>query len=140
MKTSIAKKISCPLYEGGSPWLLSQKAPFEGCANKAQCLLLKEAEEQLKSQKTEMVRILATTLQHEIDNPLTIVLGYAELLLKYEEIPWESREKLEQIREAGLRIEKVVLRLTQWKDEKIRVHGNIPILDLHEIEKEKFLH
>lgn len=55
-------------------------------------------------------------LEHEINNPLSALLGHAELLLMEEEIPAPQREQLKIILEQAARIADVVRRLARLKN------------------------
>ncbi|MFT4051564.1 MAG: ATP-binding protein [Microbacterium sp.] len=52
-------------------------------------------------------RTLATTVTHELANPLTAIVGYTDLLLE-EDLPPRSRERLELIEAAGQRMERLI--------------------------------
>jgi signal transduction histidine kinase len=66
-----------------------------------------------QAQKLEAVGQLATGVAHEINNPLTAVLGYSELLLRRELDP-EVREHLETIHQEGERAREIAARLLQF--------------------------
>jgi sigma-B regulation protein RsbU (phosphoserine phosphatase) len=55
-------------------------------------------------------------LEHEINNPLSALLGHAELLLMGDDLNAGQREQLAIIREQGARIADVVRRLARLKD------------------------
>src|SRR3954452_13675626 len=55
-------------------------------------------------------------LEHEINNPLSALLGHAELLLMDEGLSDEQREQLQIIREQAARIADVVRRLARLKN------------------------
>jgi DNA-binding response OmpR family regulator len=55
-------------------------------------------------------------LEHEINNPLSALLGHAELLLMENELTVGQREQVSIIREQGARIADVVRRLARLKD------------------------
>ena len=75
-------------------------------------------EEQLrKAQQLKMVDQLAVGVAHEINNPLTLVIGYARLLLRESPTP-EVRQRAETIYEAGLRAESIVRRLLNFSQQQ----------------------
>lgn len=53
-------------------------------------------------------RSLATTVTHELANPLTAIIGYTDLLLEEDDIPPRSRERLELIEGASQRMERLI--------------------------------
>lgn len=53
-------------------------------------------------------RSLATTVTHELANPLTAIIGYTDLLLEEEDLPPRSRERLELIEGASQRMERLI--------------------------------
>lgn len=55
-------------------------------------------------------------LEHEINNPLSALLGHAELLLMDSDLSEEQREQLQIIREQAARIADVVRRLARLKN------------------------
>lgn len=73
----------------------------------------------LSAARLEAMRETTTTINHEINNPLTVVLGNVQLLLmKSEELPEDVVRRLKLIEQSSLRIRDVVgklLRLTEAK-------------------------
>ena len=57
---------------------------------------------------------LASALAHEVNNPLTGVLGYAELLLADLPADGQGREELETIRNEALRARKIIRSLVEF--------------------------
>ena len=57
-------------------------------------------------------------LEHEINNPLSALLGHAELLLMDRELGTDQREQLQIVREQAARIAEVVRRLAKLKNPK----------------------
>lgn len=53
-------------------------------------------------------RTLATTVTHELANPLTAIIGYTDLLLDDDDLPAVSRDRLELIEAAGERMERLI--------------------------------
>ena len=63
-----------------------------------------------RAERLASVGELLSSVAHELNNPLTTVLGYAEILLG-EDTPGTPREELERIREAALRCRRIVANL-----------------------------
>ena len=61
-------------------------------------------------------------LEHEINNPLSALLGHAELLLMDDDLTGEQREQLRVIRERAAQIAEVVRRLARLKNPKSVEH------------------
>ncbi len=61
----------------------------------------------LRSQKLAAVGLLAAGIAHEINNPLSGVVGYSKLLLE-RQLPQGVREKVEKISQSGERCRKIV--------------------------------
>lgn len=61
-------------------------------------------------------------LEHEINNPLSALLGHAELLLMDSDLSADQREQLEIVREQAARIADVVRRLAKLRDPKSVEH------------------
>ncbi|OGC88176.1 MAG: hypothetical protein A2142_03515 [candidate division Zixibacteria bacterium RBG_16_48_11] len=73
-----------------------------------------EVEKTVKSVRMNAILETAAALNHEINNPLTAVLGNAQLLLlQGQKLSPEVVEKLKAIEESALRIREVTLRLMQ---------------------------
>lgn len=65
---------------------------------------------------TKMVAVgeLATNMAHEINNPLTSVLGYTSHLLKTLDIPDEARNKLRMMEQETIRVRKIIRNLLDF--------------------------
>jgi signal transduction histidine kinase len=67
---------------------------------------------QVDAARLAAVREASVTINHEINNPLTAVLGNVQLLLlKEKDLPDEIRDRLEKIEESSMRIRDAVSRL-----------------------------
>jgi signal transduction histidine kinase len=64
----------------------------------------------IQTEKLSALGLLISGVAHEINNPLTVVLGYAELLMETHGPP-EFRRDLERIRNEALRIKRIVQNL-----------------------------
>jgi hypothetical protein len=73
--------------------------------------------EQIKKERLAAIIETAIAVSHEVNNPLTAVLGNAQLLrLRTKDLPPEAEEKLKIIEEAAIRIQEVtaaLLRVTE---------------------------
>jgi two-component system NtrC family sensor kinase len=70
------------------------------------------------STKMAAIGELAANVAHEINNPLTSVLGYASHLLKTLEIPEESRQKLRMMEQETLRVRKIIRNLLDFSRQR----------------------
>ena len=66
------------------------------------------------STKMAAIGELAANVAHEINNPLTSVLGYTSHLLKTLDIPEESRRKLSMMEQETLRVRKIIRNLLDF--------------------------
>jgi PAS domain S-box-containing protein len=62
----------------------------------------------LRSQKLAAVGLLAAGIAHEINNPLSGVVGYSKLLLEKPDLSTNVREKVQKIADSGERCRKIV--------------------------------
>jgi PAS domain S-box-containing protein len=60
------------------------------------------------SQKMAAVGLLAAGIAHEINNPLSGVVGYSTLLLERRDLPADIRHKVQKISDSGERCRKIV--------------------------------
>ena len=67
----------------------------------------------INSAKFYNFKEISFTINHEINNPLTGVLGNVELLLLNDSLDKTTLSKLEEIRELSLRIRDVVKNITE---------------------------
>lgn len=83
------------------------------------------------SARVDAVKQTVIALNHEINNPLTVVLGNAELLLmKGEQLPEEVKVRLETIVQAGLRIRDAVVKMTHVTEARSTTYvRNVQMID-----------
>lgn len=80
---------------------------------------------EVRSAQVDAVRQTAVALNHEINNPLTVVLGNAELLLmKGDQLPEDVQARLKSIVKAGLRIRDAVTKLSHVTEVKSTSYDN----------------
>jgi signal transduction histidine kinase len=87
--------------------------------------------------RVEAVKETTITLNHEINNPLTAVLGNVQLLLmKGSELPEDVRARLLMIEQSSLRIRDAVSKLLEIKDAKSTTYlDDTKMIDLHDSEE-----
>ena len=80
----------------------------------ARIVAIREVETKLiDASRQKAVADLATQVAHEVNNPLTAVLGYAELLLAEVPPDGRGREELTTIRDEAIRARDIVRRLLE---------------------------
>jgi signal transduction histidine kinase len=80
---------------------------------------LTNAQQQLvHSTKMAAIGELAANVAHEINNPLTSVLGYTSHLLKTLDIPEESLQKLRMMEQETLRVRKIIRNLLDFSRQR----------------------
>ncbi|RMG97056.1 MAG: PAS domain-containing protein [Deltaproteobacteria bacterium] len=62
----------------------------------------------LRSQKLAAVGVLAAGIAHEINNPLSGVVGYAQLLVERDDLPEDVRIRLRRILDSARRCQRIV--------------------------------
>lgn len=102
---------------------------------------LQAAYEQLQRTQKELVKVerlaamgqIAVTVSHEINNPLTVVLGNIErLLAAASTFSTENRERLRQIEAGTIRIRDVVRKLgDNIEDRPVLYLGQTMMIDIH---------
>jgi len=130
------------LRSGASDFLMKPIERDELIARIETQMRLKElADQMILNEKRILIDQLVTTLQHEIINPLSGILGYSELMLKkmkkQELTPQEIEKALETIHSSSERIQEVMERLknnTSY-DESYPTHG-VTMIDLHQDDSE----
>jgi signal transduction histidine kinase len=60
------------------------------------------------------------TVRHEVNNPLTIILGETQFLLIGQELPEEAKASLKTVEKMCLRIQNVVKKLSEVKEDKTK--------------------
>lgn len=84
--------------------------------------------------RLEAVKETTITLNHEINNPLTTVLGNVQLLLmKGTELPEDVRARLKMIEQSSIRIRDAVSKLLNLKEAKSTTYlDDTRMIDLHD--------
>jgi PAS domain S-box-containing protein len=98
----------------------------------------KEAEEEMKqleekaqiASRLSAVGELASGVAHEINNPLTSVIGYAELLVERDDVPEDMRSDLTAIIEGSRRVADIVQRLLAFGRESRVERTNVNVNEI----------
>lgn len=107
-------------------------AKAEGFLTKAERKKMEEErEETIKSERLLAIMHTAVAVNHEVNNPLTAILGNAQLLLAGKELDEETVEKLKIIEEHTLKIKEVTQNLLRIIEPVIVVYtGGVKMLDI----------
>jgi K+-sensing histidine kinase KdpD len=86
----------------------------------------------IKSERLKAITQTAVTINHEVNTPLSVVLGYAQLLLsRKEELPQDTIDKLKKIEQGALRIKEVTHKLSKMVEPVIvKYAGEVKMVDL----------
>lgn len=89
-------------------------------------------ENQIKSERLKAMIETAVTINHEVNTPLSVVLGYAQLLLsRKEELAQDTIDKVKKIEQGALRIKEVTHKLTRMIEPVIvKYAGSVKMVDL----------
>lgn len=122
---------------------LSSKCPYfnesysdHGCLNRNQCEMLQAQEKAINAVRLEVIKLLTDTLSHELNNPLTSVIGFSELLLKKPSSE-NIRRELMIILENAYQIRDKLQFLLKMRQERVASVGGVRILMLEENRKEE---
>jgi GAF domain-containing protein len=100
---------------------------------------LREAQDELvHAQRLVALGQIGVTVRHEVNNPLTVVLGNADWLLEeLVELDGELLRALEAIRANALRIRDIVDKLDDIQSDRVTEYANgIEMIDIHDREAE----
>ncbi len=86
----------------------------------------------LRSEKLSSVGVLAAGVAHEINNPLTTVLGYAKLLLEGRAEDDEDRPALELVADEARRVQEIVRNLLDFSRQEPGEVGPVSLGELME--------
>jgi|GEM_PF-1232815 len=100
---------------------------------------LKASEEaRIRTARTAAIGNIVVTYNHEINNPLAVILGSLDILKMCDDLSdKEQKEQLEKILRASERIHEVIIKIKQYENLLPKSYINWGMLDL-ESEKVKF--
>jgi C4-dicarboxylate-specific signal transduction histidine kinase len=89
---------------------------------------LKQAYEDLQMMQDRLVKAsrlavigeMSLTVQHDINNPLTAILGEAQLMLMGKNLSEEMRKSLKTIEQLSIRLQEVVRKLSEVNEDKTK--------------------
>jgi GAF domain-containing protein/ActR/RegA family two-component response regulator len=99
---------------------------------------LKQAQDELvRAQRMALLAQIGVTVRHEVNNPLTAVLGNADWLLQVlQDLEGEPRKALEAIRSNALRIRDIVNKLEAIRSDRVTEYvEGIEMIDLHQTDE-----
>jgi len=92
---------------------------------------LKRAEERLRrAQRLESVGRLAGGVAHEVNNMMTIILGFSDLLARSGALPPERQREIEEIRKAATRAGKTTQQLLAFSRQQILQPTDLDLNDV----------
>jgi len=99
-----------------------------------------EREQSIRSERLSAIMHTSVAVNHEINNPLTAILGNAQLLLtRKEHLDQETIEKLKIIEENALKIKEVTQNLLRIIEPVITEYaGGVKMLDIERSKKREF--
>jgi two-component system sensor histidine kinase/response regulator len=86
--------------------------------------------EQVSAERLMAIGQIAISLQHEINNPLTSVLGFVDLVLRQPDLGDRARKYLQTARDEALRIREIIDRLNEVRDRPVNPYGVGEMIDL----------
>ena len=92
---------------------------------------LKRTEERLRrAQRLEAVGRLAGGVAHEVNNMMTIIMGFSDLLARSGEVPVQRHREIEEIRKAATRAGKITQQLLAFSRQQILQPADLQLNDV----------
>jgi DNA-binding response OmpR family regulator len=102
---------------GANDYLVKPVEPREVVSRVRRFLATEGAyQEKVLLERLEAIGQISLTVRHEINNPLAVICGQAQLLLQKNDLPEEIRNKTKIIYDMGIRISEIIKQLDQVQD------------------------
>lgn len=102
---------------GANDYLVKPIEPREVVSRVRRFLATEGAyQEKVLLERLEAIGQISLTVRHEINNPLAVICGQAQLLLQKKDLPEEIRNKTKIIYDMGIRISEIIKQLDQVQD------------------------
>ncbi len=102
---------------GANDYLVKPVEPREVVSRVRRFLATEGAyQEKVLLERLEAIGQISLTVRHEINNPLAVICGQAQLLLQKKDLPEEIRKKTKIIYDMGVRISEIIKQLDQVQD------------------------
>lgn len=89
-----------------------------------------EAERAIAADRLAQLAIVASTFEHEINNPMSIIYGNAQLLGRIEGLSDADRARVAKIEEAARRASELTGRLRELREVRVRELGGIEQIEM----------
>jgi DNA-binding response OmpR family regulator len=121
------------LSSGASDYIAKSSRHDETLARVARLLSTQDSfREQVLEARLVAISQIALSIQHEIFNPLTAVIGFLDMALREPDMSDRNRRYVEMARNEAGRIEGIVTRLTVVEDRTVDRFGVGEMIDLHD--------
>jgi DNA-binding response OmpR family regulator len=121
---------------GANDYLVKPVEPREVVSRVRRFLATEGAyQEKVLLERIEAIGQIGLTVRHEINNPLAVICGQAQLLLQRKDLSDEIRSKIKIIYEMGLRISEIIKQLDQVQDKTREYIRGEKMIDIQPMKK-----
>lgn len=121
---------------GANDYLVKPVEPREVVSRVRRFLATEGAyQEKVLLERLEAIGQIGLTVRHEINNPLAVISGQAQLLLQRKELSDDIRNKIKIIYEMGLRISEIIKQLDQVQDKTREYIRGEKMIDIRPMKK-----
>lgn len=102
---------------GANDYLIKPIEPREVVSRVRRFLATEDAyQERVLLERLNAIRSISLSVRHEINNPLTVICGQAQLLLQKEDLSKDVKHRVNILYDMAMRISEIVKRLDQVED------------------------